>query len=106
MVLRLSGRLTAEQIIMFDNALKKFLSEGHRYFVLNMIDVKDLSSTGIAKILNTVRNVDGKDGCVVLSELSPVVEYVLKLSDMKSAFECYPTDEQALAALRSVSGDY
>lgn len=105
-VLKLSGRLTMEKLALLDETAKKYISNGSTRIVLNMTNVADMSSSGIAKIVDLSRIAVAKGGKVVLSELSSVCKYVLELTNLYDSFPHCPTDEEAIELARqSAAGD-
>jgi len=99
-VLKPIGRLTLEEIAELDRQATELIRAGKDRFVLNMIDVRDLSSSGIAKVLSIKRTLEVKGGALVLSELSAVAEYVLDLANLKEAFRIFKSDDEAINSLK------
>jgi anti-anti-sigma factor len=99
-VLRLGGRLTLDQIQELDETARSLLLEGFRFFVLNLIDVTDISSTGIGRILSLHRSVEVQKGAIVLTELSAVCEYVLELARLTDVFEIHKREEDAIRSVQ------
>ncbi|MEQ8353154.1 MAG: STAS domain-containing protein [Leptospiraceae bacterium] len=101
-VLRLKGRLDLEHVARLSEAVTEALNQSKRFIVLNMIDVSDISSTGIGKILTLARECESRGAALAISDPSAVVDYVLDLARMKDIFSIYPNDEEALKHLRRV----
>jgi anti-anti-sigma factor len=99
-VLKPVGRLTLEEISELDRQAMELIRAGKDRFVLNMIDVRDLSSSGIAKVLSIKKTLENKGGALVLSELSAVAEYVLDLANLKEAFHVFSSDDAAIKHLK------
>ncbi len=99
-VLRLGGRLTLDQIQELDETTRGLLLEGFRFFVLNLIDVTDISSTGVGRILGLHRSVEAQKGAIVLAELSAVCEYVLELARLTDVFEIHKREEDAIRSVQ------
>ncbi len=102
-VIRLAGRLDLGTIATVDERVKEPIAEGARSFVLRMIDVSDLSSSGLAKILGLKRTVEGRGGLLTLLEPSAVVEYVLNLAGLAGDFDVYLDEADALHSLGAAS---
>ncbi len=98
-VLRLAGRLNHEAVLVLEKTARELLDAGCDRMVLNMIDVKDLGSSGLGKLLQLKKTLELKRGTLVLSDLSPVVEYTMDLAGLQDAFYTYPNDEKALEAV-------
>ncbi|MCB1165767.1 MAG: STAS domain-containing protein [Leptospiraceae bacterium] len=99
MVLKLQGRVDLENVSELLSAVRTHLAEGEKNFVLNMIDVTDISSTGIGRLLEISKEVQLVRGRLGLSDLSQVVEYVLDLARLSDIFEIFPNDKSAVEAL-------
>ncbi|MCE9598577.1 MAG: STAS domain-containing protein [Spirochaetia bacterium] len=99
-ILKLTGRLTLEEIHSIEAQTKELLANGRSLLVINMIDVRDLSSSGIAKILAIKRTLESRGGMLVLSDLSPVCEHVLDLAGLTEAFVTCKNDAAAIALLQ------
>lgn len=60
-----------------------------------MIDVLDLSSTGIGRIFHLANECERRNIQLVISDPSAVVEYVLDLARMTDVFSIYRSDDEA-----------
>lgn len=98
-ILKLAGRLTLEEIHSLEAQTKDLFASGKSRMAINMIDVRDLSSTGIAKILAIKRTLESRGGALVLSDLSPVTEHVLDLAGLMEAFTICKNDAAAIEVL-------
>ena len=97
-VFKLMHRIDLEQIQELNQKFQEFLEDNHRFFVLNMIDVKDISSSGIGQVLDMFHRLDACCGRLVLSDLSAVCEYVLDLARLTDIFPTYRNDAEAIAS--------
>ena len=100
LVLKLQGRLTLDQIAVLEESVREHLEKGQRMFVVNLLDVTDLSSSGIAKVIALQRVVDAQAGKLLLAEPSPVCDYVLDLAGLTDYVKPYRTETEAVQALR------
>lgn len=99
-VLRLTGHMDMGQIGSLKDAIAEHRQTGIRYFILNMIDVTNLSSSGIQQVLAVYRELEMGGGRLVLAELSAVAEYVLDLAGLKDGLPVYEREEDALDVLQ------
>lgn len=99
-VLKLSGHMSLEDITLIDEQVKEYRKRGHMKFAFNMIDVLNLSSTGISRLLVIHRELESKGGRLVLAEPAAVVDYVLDLAQMKEAFHVYEHEAEALKSFQ------
>ncbi|MCB1327019.1 MAG: STAS domain-containing protein [Spirochaetales bacterium] len=102
-VFRIEGRMDLSHVPLIDDHVRRYLEKGLRYFILNMVDVRDISSSGIGKILQLSRQLDDRGGRLVLADLSPVCEYVLDLAQLSDVIPTYKTEAEAVNALRKTS---
>ena len=101
-ILRIKGRMDLAEIAFLDERVGTLRAQGKKRFVINLVDVTEITSSGIGRILNIYRTLEGvKGGGLALADLSPVVEYVLDLARLADIFPTFPTEEQALEYLNS-----
>jgi len=100
-VLRVNGRMDLERIAILDDTIQELLDHGCCEFVLNLIDVTDISTTGIQRMLTLLGKIEARKSRLVLTDLSPVCEYVLDLADMTDTFTVFDTEDEALAGLKA-----
>ncbi|HBS04595.1 MAG TPA: hypothetical protein DEA96_06510 [Leptospiraceae bacterium] len=99
-ILNLKGRLDLEHVARLSESVMEALNRSQKYIVLNMIDVTDISSTGIGRILQLSRECESRGAALALSDPSAVVEYVLDLARLKDIFQIYASDQEALEKLQ------
>ncbi len=99
-VLKLVGRLTLEEISVLDRIAKEHMRAGRHRFVLNMVDVRDLSSSGLGEILRLQKSAQSKGGGLALADISSVTAYVLDLARLKDIFQSFPSDDAAVNYLK------
>lgn len=104
LILKLKGRLDLENVGRLNERVTEARGQAARFIVLNMIDVTDLSSTGIGRIYNLMKECELEGIRILISDPSAVVEYVLDLARMKDVFHIFPSDEQALSFAAQRSG--
>ena len=98
-IVRLAGRLDLGSIRLLQDGLKGFLDRGTRVFLLRMVDVTDLSSSGVARLLQLKQSAEAGNATLALLEPSAVVEYVLDLAGMGDQFRRYDDEATALLEL-------
>ncbi len=95
-MLRIKGRLDLESVARLTESVQQALNESARYIILHMIDVTDISSTGIGRILQLSRECENRGASLCLADNSAVVDYVLDLARLKDIFQIFPSVEEAL----------
>lgn len=98
-ILDLSGHMDLEHIRDLDKIFNQYYEEGYRKFVLVMLDVKDISSSGIGRILSLFKKLELVNGRLALAELSAVSEYVLDLARLKDIFPIYKNRQDAIDSM-------
>ena len=98
-ILRLGGRMDLENLGELDRVMEHVMAAGFSKIIFNLIDITDISSTGVGRLMRINNTLLLKNGRLVLCELSPVCEYVLDLARLKDAFEIAVTEAAALKML-------
>lgn len=98
-VLKLKGRLDLEHVSRLTAEVRDAMVHKPAFIILNMIDVLDLSSTGIGRIFHLLNECERRNIQLVISDPSAVTEYVLDLAQMTDVFAIYRSDEEALKEL-------
>ena len=95
-IVQLSGRLDLGSLRLLEEGLTNFLKRGTRAFLLRMIDVTDVSSSGLARLLQLKHTAEAGSATLALLEPSAVVEYVLELAELADQFRRYDDEATAL----------
>jgi len=91
---------TAEEVKpLLKQHVRGQIAAGRRGFVLNLENVGVIDSCGLAVLISVKKLVDGNDGRLALSNLSALTERLFALTRLHRAFDVYPTEEEAVAAL-------
>ena len=80
-----------EMVDIFTSAHEK----GYLFVIVDMADLEFLSSAGVGSILGTIETLREKGGDVILCNLSPTIEHVLKVLDLGDYLTIHPDREQA-----------
>jgi anti-sigma B factor antagonist len=82
-------------------ALRKMLLEslkGTRRLAINMMDVKYIDSSGIASLLEVLKEARNSGKRVILFGLTGAVREVLQLTRLTGVFEIHETEDEMLKA--------
>ncbi len=82
-------------------ALRKTLLDalkGTRRLAINMIDVKYIDSSGIASLLEVLKDARSSGKRVILFGLTAAVREVLQLTRLTGVFEIHETEDEMLKA--------
>jgi anti-sigma B factor antagonist len=74
-------------------------AQGTQNVVLNLSEVKYVDSSGLSAILTANRLCSGVGGVLVISNVNPHVEKLIKISHLDSVLHVLPTEEEARDAI-------
>jgi stage II sporulation protein AA (anti-sigma F factor antagonist) len=95
-VVELSGKLTAEVVPDLEGALSSASDAQQPQVVLNFSGVSHISSAILRVLLNTLKQFRERSGKLVLCNLNPHVEQVLKLAGFDQFFIICPDEKAAV----------
>jgi anti-sigma B factor antagonist len=93
-------RFEYPKTIVLKNHALKLLQEGHNHFVLNMSDVQNLDSFGIAVIVSILKHCREANGNLTLFGLNEQVQRLIELTHMDRVLDIWPSESQAVAQVR------
>lgn len=99
-LLAIKGRMDLSEIALLDEKVNQLRAFGHKWFVLNLIDVTEITSSGVGRVLNIQRTLEGDKGGLALADVSAVVEYVLELARLNDIFPTFATEADAIDYLK------
>jgi anti-anti-sigma factor len=74
-------------------------AQGIKNIVLNLEEVKYVDSSGLSAILTANRLCNGTGGVLVISNINPHVEKLIKISHLDNVLHVLPTEEEARDAI-------
>jgi len=89
------GELTNNTALLFKKERESLIKSGRSKFVLDMGDVKLLSSIGIREILSLFKESEAKGGGVRLFNLRSQVKDILKTTGLLQVFKIYTSIDEA-----------
>jgi anti-anti-sigma factor len=98
-VLKVSGRLDAENANEFDKACDVWISQGAKHLIADLADLQYVSSMGLRSFLAAAQKLKSASGSLILCGLKGLPRQVFEMTRLDSLFPIYETAEQALAAL-------
>jgi anti-sigma B factor antagonist len=98
-VLDLQGRLWVLDLPLHDQ-VRDLLSDGCRYFVMNLEKVEYIDSSGLGQLVALWTSVRTKGGNLVLMRPSERVRRLLTVTRLNVVFDVYQDEEKAKAASR------
>lgn len=98
-VVALQGRLDAHQGKQVETLLSATVHRGGQ-MVVNLSKVHFVDSTGLAVLVKGMKQQREQQGELVLCELQQPVRIIFELTKLDKMFTIYPTERDALQALR------
>jgi anti-anti-sigma factor len=98
-VISLSGRLDASTAPLLQDRFQKVLTPETCRFVVEMSEVDYVSSGGLRVLLIMTKMVRAHGGDIVLAQLHPFVEDLMRISGFHTLIAATPTKEEALKFL-------
>lgn len=93
-------RFEYPKTMVLKNHALKLLQEGHNHFVLNMGDVQNLDSFGIAVIVSILKHCREAGGNLTLFGLNDQVMRLIELTHMDRVLDIWPSEGQAIAQVK------
>jgi anti-anti-sigma factor len=98
-VVKLSGRMDAENAHMFQTACEDWIAKGHNYIVVELSDLQYISSMGLTSFMVVAKSLQKKAGSVILCRLQGLPRQVFELTRLIDVFPVFDSTETALASL-------
>ena len=98
-VLKVSGRMDAENANEFDKACDVWISRGAKHLIADLADLQYVSSMGLRSFLAAAQKLKSVSGSLILCGLKGLPRQVFEMTRLDSLFPMYETAQQALAAL-------
>jgi anti-sigma B factor antagonist len=82
-------------------AVRTAVENGARVIILNLRDVKDIDSFGVAVLASSHMSAVNRGGRMMMSELSRKLKHLFALTRLDTVFEMYDTEADAVADCRA-----
>jgi anti-sigma B factor antagonist len=92
----LAGRIDTQGAVEMDNALQAAVSQGKHKMVLDMGEVRYISSAGLRTLADVLTKNKRANGDLKLAALSPRVRRVLEIIGFDNFFSIHDTVQDAL----------
>jgi anti-sigma B factor antagonist len=98
-VLEIHGALSAGHgEASLRRAIRIAVDEGARIVIVNLRDVSDIDSSGVAELASGHIAVTNRGGRLILCCLSKKLEHIFAITRLAEVFEIYPSEADATAA--------
>ena len=98
-IVDLSGRLCLLEVSLHDH-IKELLEEGHREFVLNLVDVPYIDSFGLGQLITIWTSIGSRGGQLILLRPSDHVQKLFQITKLNSVFQISGEEAQAVRSVR------
>lgn len=94
-VLEPQGRLDAIGARPMETELAARIAEGHVYLIVDLYNVRYISSNGLRVLLIAQKNAQKQSGALVLCGLNPRLLEIFEMAGFDRVFQIFQTREQA-----------
>lgn len=95
-LIRLDGRLDVHSTPFVLELLDDLVEDNVKKIILDMSDVKFISSYGLGTLVTTLKNIRGNGGTLKLASLRPEIKVPLEVTGLLSKFEVFNTSDEAI----------
>ena len=101
-IVDMSGKLTiGEPVLSLREAVRRFVEDGSRKFVLNLGEVSYIDSSGLGELVTTYTSLRNREGNVNLLNLTKRAKDLLQMTKLLTVFDTYEDEADAVRALNS-----
>jgi anti-sigma B factor antagonist len=103
-VMTLHGALASNEDPSLRRAVRAAIEGGARHIVLNLEDVSDIDSFGVAVLASSHMSAVSRGGRLMISNLSRKLQHLFAITRLNTVFEIYETEADAIADCRATDG--
>ncbi len=98
-VLKVTGRMDAENAHEFEQACEQFISQGSLHLIAELEGLEYVSSMGLRSFLAVAQKLKSKSGSLSLCGLHGLPRQVFEMTRLIGVFPVYESAQQAIAKL-------
>lgn len=98
-VLKVSGRMDAENAHEFEDACQRWITQGARHLIADLADLQYVSSMGLRCFLSVAQKLQSSSGSLILCGLHGLPRQVFEMTRLIGLFPVFETTDQAIATL-------
>src|SRR5262249_28103876 len=98
------GRLVLDMEDRLKDKVNSLLFQGQRDIILNLKDVSQIDTTGLAALTAVRRAADGNRGTIKLLNLPPRIYDLLVLTRLITLFEVFDSEAEAVSSFARIAG--
>ncbi|MGP0076359.1 MAG: STAS domain-containing protein [Bryobacteraceae bacterium] len=98
-LLKVSGRMDAENAHEFEDACQRWITHGARHLIADLADLQYVSSMGLRCFLSVAQKLQSSSGSLILCGLHGLPRQVFEMTRLIGLFPVFETTDQAIATL-------
>jgi anti-anti-sigma factor len=98
-LLKVSGRMDAENAHEFEEACEQWISRGKKHLIADLDGLQYVSSMGLRSFLSVAQRLQSSSGSLILCGLHGLPRQVFELTRLIGLFPVFDTAQQAIATL-------
>jgi anti-anti-sigma factor len=98
-LLKVSGRMDAENAHQFEEACDQWINQGARHLIAELDGLQYVSSMGLRSFLAVAQKLQSNSGSLILCGLRGLPRQVFEMTRLIGVFPVYESTEQAIAKL-------
>jgi len=98
-VLKVTGRMDAENAHEFEEACDRWIAQGARNLIAELDGLQYVSSMGLRSFLAVAQKLQSKSGSLILAGLTGLPRQVFEMTRLIGVFPVYESTQQAIAKL-------
>ena len=98
-LLKVSGRMDAENAHEFEEACDQWIAQGARHLIAELDGLQYVSSMGLRSFLAVAQKLQSNSGSLILCGLKGLPRQVFEMTRLIGLFPVYESAEQAIANL-------
>ncbi|HEX5229712.1 MAG TPA: STAS domain-containing protein [Bryobacteraceae bacterium] len=99
-LIKVSGRMDAENSQQFEEACRKWISKGSKHLIADLEGLQYVSSMGLRCFLAVAQELQSGSGSLILCGLHGLPRQVFEMTRLIGLFPVFETSEQALSTLK------
>lgn len=98
-ILRVAGRMDAESHREFEQACERWIQQGASHLIVDLAALDYISSAGMGAIVRAGKNLQKRNGAVLLCGVTGMVKQVFEITRLLTVFPVFESVEEANASI-------
>ncbi|BBM88165.1 anti-sigma factor antagonist [Candidatus Uabimicrobium amorphum] len=95
-IVRINGAIDAKTVVHFQEKLDELQNGGYTRFILDMVGIKYVNSTGLGTLVNVADALENRGGGIALVKIHPKVKVVFDMLGLNAFFKIFSNEKEAL----------